>query len=1083
MYILFLIPIGLLILPVVAIIIALGHSARIMALEKSIAELKKQGIAQPAGTGNVQPVVAAQPVATAQPAPAPVPIMASPIATTATPDKPKIDAHPEDSSGRILGRIGIAAVLIGLAFFLKYAFDNNWIGPAGRVMIGIIIGMGFLGLGQYIRAKYLQYSDLLMGGGIVVLYLSVFAAHSFYGLIDSGTTGVFMFLVTLLSFAISITNATQTIALVSVIGAFATPTLTGSHDNSMMMLFGYMTIINLGVLGVSFFKKWPRLNLASFVGTAINFLIWFTAFYSAVDLGPTLIFVTITFIIFLVAQVARGITAGIKADEADYLLLGVNAFAFASMIYALLNPEYHGILGFVSVLVALVYMAVAFLVNKTNPQDTGLNIFLPALAVVFLSIAVPLQFSGSWIAVAWLIEACALYSIASVISNRGFQVMGLVVYCLGLFDYLTWYFGLARDPAYVPFFNAPFIILALAVVVAYVIAYIYNRYGSISAEIRQRGIVAFFIIANVLSLWALTMQITSYYAVQSDNLTRDHSVALSGFTQYSNGYDTRAQADQENQSYSAKMSSNGNVSNTLVSVLWTVYAAILTAMGFARRAVNLRRFGLVLFLVTAFKVVIDVWDLGELYRIISFIVFGVIALAASFGYIKYKDRLKEILSIALLVGISAVSSWAVSGGSIHTAEAAFVPTDWQYTRSISNPVKSPGFVKAILPTDISWTSQSEQFSDLRIIDGQGREVPYLLNKDQMYSGSNEYAKVLNLTSNSDGSTQFIADNGSSGNVYSAIAISIDGSFQSYRRFVTVYSSDLLLPVNDSRWSLVTSNGFIYRMYDPSSGGQIADKNSVSLGAHSARYLKVVISSGPEGALKVLGVTRQNDVRVSVGSSDSAFTATVYNDPKKKTTDVTIDLGVVGRLSNSATLDIGSQEKNYVRRVTVNVSDDMNSWRYVGNGSISRISTSIFNGSSSNINYSEQRARYVRLSIINDDNQPLSVGNDVSVSTSLFAVIFQADPGTSYSLYYGNPKAPQPEYDTAQLSSYIDQNNLPIAGVGPQIENGSYIAPAGPVVPFTESNKGLLNGLLVLVVIIIGGGVWWYLRSYMKGRGK
>jgi uncharacterized membrane protein len=93
-----------------------------------------------------------------------------------------------------------------------------------------------------------------MGGGIAILYLSIFSAHTFYNLIDSPTTGVLMFLVTLLSFAISIVNATQILAVVSVIGAFATPFLVGSQDNSMIVLFSYITLINIGVLGISFFK-------------------------------------------------------------------------------------------------------------------------------------------------------------------------------------------------------------------------------------------------------------------------------------------------------------------------------------------------------------------------------------------------------------------------------------------------------------------------------------------------------------------------------------------------------------------------------------------------------------------------------------------------------------------------------------------------------------------------------------------------------------------------------------------------------------------------------------------------------------
>ena len=69
-----------------------------------------------------------------------------------------------------------------------------------------------------------------------------------------------------------------------------------------------------------------------------------------------------------------------------------------------------------------------------------------------------------------------------------------------------------------------------------------------------------------------------------------------------------------------------------------------TAVGFGKRLVaTARRLGLALFIITACKVLLDVGNLGQLYRIVSFTVFGVVALAASFAYVRYKDRLKTIV--------------------------------------------------------------------------------------------------------------------------------------------------------------------------------------------------------------------------------------------------------------------------------------------------------------------------------------------------------------------------------------------------------------------------------------------------------
>jgi uncharacterized membrane protein len=647
------------VLPIVAIFMALHQSTRITQLEKLIASMKSGKAASPVQTQRPDTKSATESMSpSTATATSPVPPGATQLPNistdTAGKDLPPYTPAPRDeaSAGKILGRLGIGAVLVGVAFFLKYAFENNWIGPSGRVMLGIVIGIALFAIGQYLRKKYLGYSDLLMGGGSAVLYLSIFSAYAFYGLISSTTAGVLMLCITALTLAVSIVDATVTLSLVGIIGAFATPFLVSTGHNDMYMFFFYLSIINLGVLGISFFKKWTYLNVASFAGTIINFIAWYASYYEPKFLVPTFIFTLVTFLIFLVANVARGISAGVKANQNDYFLMGANAFFFAFVGYTIFNPLHHAYLGFGAACVAVVYIAFAFMVNKANPSDRTLNIFLPGLAVTFLSIAVPLQFSGAWIAVAWLVESCILYFIASSISNRGFQVMGLIVYGLGIINYFSW--SLQNEivrcgdcilpvNSFVPIFNSHFMVLLLAVAVAYIIGYTYKRYGSITVDIQKRGIMFFVVVANILSVYALTTQVTLYRNYRLAHMSATYQQSIKDTQQYNSGNGVSDAQQNLSSAYYAEISKTTNQSNTLVSIIWTLYAAVLTAIGFARRIPSVRRLGLILFIITAFKVVVDVWSLGQLYRIISFIAFGIIALVASFAYAKYKDRLKEIV--------------------------------------------------------------------------------------------------------------------------------------------------------------------------------------------------------------------------------------------------------------------------------------------------------------------------------------------------------------------------------------------------------------------------------------------------------
>ncbi len=545
----------------------------------------------------------------------------APVATVApiNPSVPKAPVAPsistDEMSGKILGRIGIGAVVIGVAFFLKYAFDNNWIGPSGRVLVGIIIGLGLLALGQWLRKKYLSYSDLLMGGGLAVLYLSVYAAFALYQLVDPMTAFLGMIIVTAIGVGISIVNATISLSVIALIGGYLAPSMIGVALIGPWVTFTYLTILNAGLLGILIYKKWAPLVLIGLIGTWLHFGSWLAMSYTTDLLVPTLFFVMLQFLIFTAASVARLIFEKLKAEDLDFAMLAATALSFAAVLFSLLNALYKDYLSLSFVAVAVFYGAIAIAVRKRSQLNDSLNIFLPGLSVAFLTAAIAIEFSGPWIAVWWLVEALVLYVVALKSSSRGYQVMGVVVYVLGLIRLFDYIFNYRNPIGYVVFFNGPFVMLCLAIAVAYAIAFVYFRFGSTSPEIQKNGISVFAVIANVLSVYALTSQIVSYYALQMN---------VSGI-----GY--------------AASNSLQNSSNTAVSILWALYAAMLTIIGFAKDSLVARRMGLALFILSAFKVLVDVWSLGQLYRIVSFIVFGVIALAASFIYVKYRDRLKGVV--------------------------------------------------------------------------------------------------------------------------------------------------------------------------------------------------------------------------------------------------------------------------------------------------------------------------------------------------------------------------------------------------------------------------------------------------------
>src|SRR3989344_616110 len=565
-------------------------------------------------------------------------------------EKEKIDG--EEKGGQWLGKIGTVAILLGVSFFLKWSFDNGLIGPMGRVILGIIGGIGFVGVGQFLRKKYLNYSDIVSGGGIAILYLTIFASFAFYHFIGSTAAFALMFLVTALSVTLSIIGGTQQLAVLGVFGGFITPLLISTGENNFIGLMGYLTVLDVGILGVAVFKKWNRLNILGFFGTAILFVLWYERFYTEKELAIVFLFLTIFFFIYLAAGIIHNVLWQKDSSNVDLALITCNAAAYGLMSFWLLDYKYHGAMGFFMLLLAVLYAVVAFVACRMNPNDKTLNFYLPGIAVVFLTLAMPLQFSGLWITLAWFLEAALLVGAGSFVRRHSMNIFGIGVYVVGLIRFFT-YDSYVRDlTTHLPIFNSQFFLLVIAIVVAYLIGFLmFKHQGEGDEGGRKQGAAVFFVLAHLLTLYMLTMEINTYYEKSLNASQTKYSLAQKDFyvaqeNFYQNGgagLSERQQAERNRneQAFYAEQSSTRNTRNTLVSILWALYAAVLTAVGFTAKRRLVRLLGLILFFVTAFKVLVDVWALGQIYRIISSISFGVIALLMSFVYAKYKHRLKE----------------------------------------------------------------------------------------------------------------------------------------------------------------------------------------------------------------------------------------------------------------------------------------------------------------------------------------------------------------------------------------------------------------------------------------------------------
>jgi uncharacterized membrane protein len=209
---------------------------------------------------------------------------------------------------------GIALALAGV-FFLRYSIDHGWLSPAIRMSIGVLVGIALLGGSEVPAARrYGITVNALTGAGIAILFSTLFAAHALWHLIGATVTFALLVLVTATAVLLSIRRASIYIALLGLLGGFATPALVATGQNNPIGLFGYLMLLNAGLAWVAHRKRWPLLTALSLLFTTIYQWGWVAKFLTAGTV-PLAVGVFLVFPILSFASVVLRRSEGREGDE------------------------------------------------------------------------------------------------------------------------------------------------------------------------------------------------------------------------------------------------------------------------------------------------------------------------------------------------------------------------------------------------------------------------------------------------------------------------------------------------------------------------------------------------------------------------------------------------------------------------------------------------------------------------------------------------------------------------------------------------------------------------------------------------
>jgi uncharacterized membrane protein len=554
----------------------------------------------------------------------------------------------ENVAGPLFMKIGITALVLGISFFLKYAFDNDWIGETGRILIGLLIGLGLLGIGEKTIRKYAMYGQAISGAGLAVLYLSIFSAFNYYHLIGSATAFFAMLVITLVGIALSFRYEAIPLMVIATAGAFAAPLLTANGQNNQLALFSYIVLLDLAVLAVAVFKNWRAVNVVGFIGTAILFSTWAAKFYTEQALGSTMFFLTIFFLLYSFSALIYNLIKKEASTGIEQALTLFSGFFYFGASYGLLQANYGFLVGFFALILAGYYFIWAFAVRNFTPEDENLYTFLAFLAVGFITLAIPVQFKQNTITISWAIEALLLMVIGAKLKKNSFVIFSVVVTVLTLFRYF-FLDSFKYNQYSISVFNPVFLTAVILVGCVYLMAYAVRSFADEKAGfVNKKSLMTlFFILANFVSVFAISQEINTSYnreisSVSSLRNIRREKIPVAPLDKAgkNNNFYQTPEYKQEQEKIANLKSSN----SIALSIFWLIYAVGLIAFGMVRASKRVRVGGMVLLSLAILKLFfVDLWSLGRLYQIISSMSLGVVLLLVSFGYQKYKDLVKKII--------------------------------------------------------------------------------------------------------------------------------------------------------------------------------------------------------------------------------------------------------------------------------------------------------------------------------------------------------------------------------------------------------------------------------------------------------
>ncbi|GAA3960993.1 DUF2339 domain-containing protein [Mucilaginibacter dorajii] len=370
-----------------------------------------------------------------------------PIKTTAhippAPAEPKpsfFESHPDLEKfigENLINKIGIAILVLAIGYFVKFAIDNNWVGPLGRIGIGVACGAILIGIAHRLRNSYKAFSSVLAGGGLAVFYFIITLGHHQFHLPDSQVAAfVILIVITIFAVLLALLYDKQELAVIALVGGFASPFMVSTGKADYDALFIYLLILNTGLLVIAYYKAWRVLNIVSFAFTVLVFGgVVYTLTPATYHYG--FIYASIFYVLYFAINVANNVKENKKFIGSDFSILLLNTgLYFGAGLYLLTMMHEEQFRGLFCVSLAVVNLVLSYVLFRNRKVDTNILYLLIGITLTFISLAAPIQLHGNSITLFWATETVLLYWLYLRSDIKLMKLTSLILYVAMLLSLL-----------------------------------------------------------------------------------------------------------------------------------------------------------------------------------------------------------------------------------------------------------------------------------------------------------------------------------------------------------------------------------------------------------------------------------------------------------------------------------------------------------------------------------------------------------------------------------------------------------------------------------------------------------------------